>query len=345
MNQHLRVLMVEDSQEDATLLYYALRRGGFEVEYTVLDTAPAMRSALARPDWDVITSDHSMPNFNAPASLALAQELRPDLPFIIVSGEIDLNLAVSLMKAGAYDYIQKHELTRAAPAITRALEAAELRRERQQVKEALQISETRYRRLFETAQDGILILDAATGQIMDVNRFLTDMLGYSKEEFLGKRLWEIGAFRDKKASIQAFQELQSQGYVRFEDLPLETHDGREVAVEFVSNVYAVDHLKVAQCNIRDITARKKAEAEVRQINAELEQRVAKRTAQLEILNQELESFSTSVSHDLRAPLRTIMGFAAALHDDFPGLQTVETLHLLDHIKVSGERMNALINAL
>ena len=122
--------------------------------------------------------------------------------------------------------------------------------------EALKISETRYRRLFETAQDGILILDAETGQISDVNPFLIQMLGYSYEDFLGKKLWEIGPFKNIKASKAAFLELQSKGYVRFEDLPLETKDGRQIAVEFVSNVYLVNHHKVIQCNIRDITERK-----------------------------------------------------------------------------------------
>ena len=91
--------------------------------------------------------------------------------------------------------------------------------------EALKVSETRYRRLFETAQDGILILDAETGQISDVNPFLVEMLGYSHEEFLGKKLWEIGAFKNIEASKAAFLELQSKGYVRYKDLPLETKDG------------------------------------------------------------------------------------------------------------------------
>jgi PAS domain S-box-containing protein len=120
-------------------------------------------------------------------------------------------------------------------------------------------SEARYRRLFETAQDGILILDAQTGQIADVNPFLIDMLGYSYLELLGKKLWEIGFFKDVAASTAAFQNLQEKGYVRYHDLPLETKDGRAVNVEFVSNSYYVDGQKVIQCNIRDITERKRAE--------------------------------------------------------------------------------------
>ena len=119
-------------------------------------------------------------------------------------------------------------------------------------------SETRYRRLFEAAQDGILILDAETGQIVDVNPFLITMLGYSHEQFLGKKIWEIGLFKDIVANKDNFEELQRKESIRYENLPLQTADGRNIAVEFVSNVYIVDNKKVIQCNIRDITDRKKS---------------------------------------------------------------------------------------
>ena len=151
--------------------------------------------------------------------------------------------------------------------------------------EALKASETRYRRLFETAQDGILILDADTGQIDDVNPFLIDMLGYAYEDFRGKKLWEIGAFKDTKASKTAFTKLQRKGYVRYEDLPLTTKDGREIDVEFVSNVYPVNHHKVIQCNVRDVTDRKLAEEKLREAHDELERRVTERTAQLSESNR------------------------------------------------------------
>lgn len=120
-------------------------------------------------------------------------------------------------------------------------------------------SEIRYRRLFEAAQDGILILDAKTGMIEDVNPFLVKMLGYSREEFIEKKLWEVGAFKDIESSKDAFEALQKNEYIRYEDLPLKTKDGIFVQVEFVSNVYLVDGEKVIQCNIRDITERKHAE--------------------------------------------------------------------------------------
>jgi PAS domain S-box-containing protein len=134
---------------------------------------------------------------------------------------------------------------------------------RQQMEEALRWSELRYRRLFETAKDGILILDANTGGITDVNPFLADMLGYSHQELLGRKLWEIGVFDDSSASLISFAELQRKEYVRYEDLPLETKSGKHIEVEFVSNVYQVDGCRVIQCNIRDISERKRAEAALR----------------------------------------------------------------------------------
>jgi PAS domain S-box-containing protein len=129
--------------------------------------------------------------------------------------------------------------------------------------EALAESELRYRRLFETAKDGILILDAETGIVVDVNPFLTHLLGYPYVNFVGKAVWELGFFKDIIANRIHFAELQQKEYIRYEDRPLETADGRRVDVEFVSNVYLVDHKKVIQCNIRDITERKRIEEALR----------------------------------------------------------------------------------
>jgi two-component system cell cycle sensor histidine kinase/response regulator CckA len=130
--------------------------------------------------------------------------------------------------------------------------------------QALQDSEKRYRRLFESAKDGILILDAYTGKVVDVNPFLMRLLGYSYDALCGKHIWEIGVFKDIAASKDAFKALQDNEYIRYEDLPLETLDGKPIAVEFVSNVYLVDHTKVIQCNIRDITENKRMEEELLQ---------------------------------------------------------------------------------
>ena len=126
-------------------------------------------------------------------------------------------------------------------------------------KKELQMFEKRYRRLFETAKDGIIILNADNGMIVDVNPFLINLLGYSKEEFLTKHIWDIGTKGDIALSKESYKELQDKEYVRYEDLPLQAKDGKLTHVEFVSNVYLVDNDKVIQCNIRDITKRVKNE--------------------------------------------------------------------------------------
>ncbi len=136
--------------------------------------------------------------------------------------------------------------------------------ERKRTDEAVRASEVRYRRLFEAARDGILILDAVTGRVVDANPFLAEILGLSHKEFLGKTVWELGFFKNIVANQAKFEELQKQEYIRYEDLPMKTSDGRQIHVEFVSNVYQVNQHKVIQCNIRDITARKQAEAALHQ---------------------------------------------------------------------------------
>jgi two-component system, cell cycle sensor histidine kinase and response regulator CckA len=167
--------------------------------------------------------------------------------------------------------------------------------------QALRDSEARYRRLFETAQDGILILDAQKGSITDVNPYLMKLLDYSRKEFLGKALWDIGLFKDIEASKEAFKELQAKQYVRYEDLPLKTRAGQTINVEFVSNVYGVNGDQVIQCNIRDITKRKHAE--------QSEQRVLQ-AQKMEAVGQ----LAGGLAHDFNNLLGVILGYCELLTD-------------------------------
>lgn len=161
-------------------------------------------------------------------------------------------------------------------------------------KAALLNSETRYRRLFETAKDGVLILDSQTGRITDANPFMSELLGYAREYFLGKELWEIGLFTDKSANETAVRELKEQGYIRYEHLPLETNCQMRVEVEVVANAYDEGHQSVIQCNIRDITKRSHLETQLH------EQAVA-----LADLHRRKDEFLAMLGHELRNPLAPI----------------------------------------
>ena len=145
-----------------------------------------------------------------------------------------------------------------------------------------------------SAQDGILLLDADTGQITDVNPYLIEMLGYSHNEFLGKKLWEIGLFKHIAENQAGFQKLQSEKYIRYENLPLETKGGRHIDVEFVSNVYSVDHKTVIQCNIRDITERREIENGLEKARKELEV--------IKISEDEAREYAESIINTVREPL-------------------------------------------
>ena len=181
-------------------------------------------------------------------------------------------------------------------------------------------SELQYRRLFEAANDGMLIVNADTGQIEDVNPFLIDMVGFTRQEILGKKLWELGMLKNIDLSRGHFMVLREKGCIRYDDVPVETSDGRQIDVEFVSNVYDVNGKKVVQCNIRDITERKE-------------------------LEQLKDEFIGMVSHELGRPLTVISGCLNTVLDEATNLSEQERTQLLRNAALQAEALTHLLGNL
>jgi PAS domain S-box-containing protein len=188
----LRVLIVEDSEEDALLAIEELKQSGFIPIYKRVETAEGMMAALRSQAWDIVFSDYTMPRFGAPAALRLLLESEFDLPFIIVSGTVGEETAVSIMKAGAQDYIMKHNLARLVPAVERELREAEARRDRKRTERALRESEARFKDLYDNAPLGYHEYDKE-GRITQVNRTSLEMLGYEADEMIGQPVWTFSA--------------------------------------------------------------------------------------------------------------------------------------------------------
>jgi PAS domain S-box-containing protein len=229
---------------------------------------------------------------------------------------------------------------------------------------ALRNSEVRYRRLFETAKDGIVILDATTGKVIDANPHLATILGVSVEQFAGKAIWEVAFFREVVGDAATFEKLREKEYLRFPHLPLETAAGARIEVEFISSVYEVNGRKVIQCSLHDVTAQRQAELALRQLNTTLEQRVIERTAQLEAANTELAAHATAISHDLRVaeasdrlksaflatmshelrtPLNSIIGFTGIVLKGMAGPLNAEQTKQLGMVRGSARHLLELIN--
>lgn len=208
MAEPLRVLLIEDSGDDAALILRQLKKGGYAPSCQRVDKLEAMRSALETRDWDIILSDYNMPEFSGPAALALLHSTSIDLPFIVVSGAIGEETAVELMRSGAHDYIMKDNLARLAPAIERELREAGVRRARRRAEESLRLAA----KVFESSVEGVLIADG-DANILRVNKAFSDITGYLEEEVIGQKPSILQSGRhDKEFYQHMWQSVIDNGY-------------------------------------------------------------------------------------------------------------------------------------
>ena len=259
MSTDINLLVVEDNAADYRLIVRHLEKHGLAARCHCVSTIEELEAAVEQGGWDAVLSDYSVPKLDFQHTLSLLQAQHPDLPLILVSGSVGEEKAVELLKLGIWDFVLKDSLNRLVPAIERGLKDATDHLAHRQAQEAQRASELRYRRLFESAKDGILILDAKTGIVVDVNPSLIEMLDYPHEVFLGKKVWELGFFKSLFANEANFVELQKTEFIRYEDMALEASDGRRIEVEFIITLFLVHDKKVIQCNIRDISERKRTE--------------------------------------------------------------------------------------
>ncbi|HEV3061456.1 MAG TPA: response regulator [Vicinamibacterales bacterium] len=296
MPNPLRVLIVEDSPHDAALLVSELRRGGYDLEYARVENAAAMRAALAGSAWDLVVSDHALPAFSGPAALALLQETGLDLPFIVVSGTIGEELAVSSLKAGAGDFFIKGRLARLIPAIERERREVAGRRERKRAEEALRRSEAQYRSLVEGAVFGIYRATIDV-QFVTANPALVEMLGYaSADELIGAGPASVNVDPDARADLA--RRGRSRGQLAGEEAIWRRKDGAKIRVRLNGRLIDARDSSAAlvEVIVEDITEQHRLSEQLRQAQ------------KMEAVGQ----LAGGVAHDFNNMLTAILGYSELL---------------------------------
>lgn len=337
--------MIEDEARDAELAEHTLRQGGFDFSFRRVDTEDGFLREIEDFKPNVILSDHGLPAFDGFSALVLAQEKCPEVPFIFVTGSLGEEMAIKALKSGATDFVLKHHLSTLPPALHRALNQADFQIQRRRAEEALLMSEERYRSLVELSPDALFV--QVNDKIVFINSAGVKLLAaHRARDIIGRSAAAFIHPDDRKRIQLRLRKLHEEHKpLRFVEHRIIRLDGVAIDVEMAATPLTFEGRQAAQVILHDITDRKQAEEEIRRLNLELEQRVNERTAELEAANKELEAFSYSVSHDLRAPLRHIEGFIEILRATRDDVLDDEGRRHLQTIADSSRQMGKLIDDL
>jgi PAS domain S-box-containing protein len=263
MEKPLRVLMVEDSENDALLVLRQLKKGGYEPDYERVETAEAMRKALSVQTWDVILCDYQLPQFNGAAAIALLKETGIDIPLIIVTGAIGEETAADCMRYGARDYIMKNNLSRLVPAIEREREEAKSRMQRRQAEDELHETERKFFEIFQNAPVAMAIGTVDDGRLLYVNEQYLHITEMSREALIGHTVEEFNLWadpRDRKKIINVI--LQNHGRISGYPVSMRVKSGRIKEVLFSADIISISNIPCLLSSAVDISERKRAEEEL-----------------------------------------------------------------------------------
>jgi PAS domain S-box-containing protein len=343
MKKDIRVLMLEDSDHDAELIKSLLESEGFNVAAVRTDTESAFRAALTEGGYDLILSDFTLPGYSGKRALALARARCPEVPCLFVSGTIGEEQAIESLKSGATDYVLKQNLKRLGSAVRRALQEAEDRREKEDAEQALRVSEERFRLFMRNSPVVAFIKDEA-GRFVYCNDTLERLYGSGAGSLIGKTAHDLLPAPMAAACEAAEKEVFKNGRTLEVEEVATTPDGAEhhwLVSKFL--IPAAGGQKLLGGLAVEITERKQAEETVRRLNAGLERRVLERTADLEDANRELDAFTRSVSHDLRAPLVTVATYAQMTMEDHGAGMSPEIRAAFSCISTETQNMSRLID--
>lgn len=260
----IRVLIVEDSEDDCLLLLQHLRRSGFDPAFQRVDTAEPMREALVRRSWDLVIADHNMPSFSAAAALEVLRQASLDIPFIVVSGSVGEDLAVRMMKAGAHDYIMKNNLHRLVPAIERELREARDRREKRRVEQELLQSQQMLSAVIEGSRDGIAVFEDT--RLLFCNPAFARLHGYESSSTLFGNDAEEVLGKEPTLQLRSFQQAQNQEKppTPLFEFRFRRRDGEEMELEASVSFASIAGKSHLVAVIRDIRERRRLEEQLRQ---------------------------------------------------------------------------------